>query len=174
MTALILVWGLFFPGFSESGVRDASASEALAETINAYRVEMGLPEIKVSRWLNEVAELHVRDLEENSPDRGRCNMHSWSKSRRWSSCCYRMEDPDEACMTSKPREITGWRYEGKAYEIAAWSSAEMAPEYALQLWKESPGHHDVIVNRGSWSAATWRSMGAAMSEHYAVVWFGEQ
>ena len=150
-----------------------SPSQQLAETINEYRASKGLPRVAVSPLLNEVAQLHVEDLENNSPDRGECNMHSWSKSKQWSSCCYTDNHSNVSCMWDKPREITNNRYSGNGYEIAAWSSNTITPSYALDLWKKSKGHHDVILNRGIWNRATWRSIGVAMSDHYAVVWFGE-
>ena len=77
-------------------------------------------------------------------------------------------------MWDKPREITGRHYTGNGYEIAAWRSDRMQPEHAMALWRESRGHHDVILNRGMWSRVQWRAIGAAMSENYAVVWFGEE
>ena len=151
-----------------------SNSHILAEIINEYRQSKGLRAVKLSPYLMEVAELHVQDLEMNNPAKDDCNLHSWSKNRRWTSCCYRPNNDNEPCMWNKPREISLNKYRANGYEIAAWSSHTMTPEYALNLWIKSDGHHAVILNKGLWGAAHWKSMGVAMSEHHAVVWFGEQ
>ena len=157
-----------FPGEQGKG----SSSSDLIEVINDYREELGLPAISTSKTLTEVAQLHVEDLQTNNPDKGVCNMHSWSDAGDWSSCCYKNSRPDTACMWNKPREISGFRYNSNGYEIAAWLSDSMHATAALALWKDSEGHHDIIRNRGDWSTVRWRSIGAAMSENYAVVWFG--
>ena len=59
----------------------------LANVINQYRRDRGLPEIPVSPSLTRVAELHVADLAAHPRDRG-CNLHSWSEHGAWSACCY--------------------------------------------------------------------------------------
>jgi len=33
--------------------------------------------------------------------------------------------------------------------------------------------HDVIINKGIWSSSRWRAMGVALTDRYALVWFGE-
>lgn len=148
-------------------------SKRLFDHVNTYRVSLGLHEVPVSPSLNEVAMRHAMDLQENNPDRGRCNLHSWSRSKEWQGCCYRDARPKAECMWEKPREITRGRYTGNGYEIAAWLSEDITPEYALELWKKSKGHHDVMINSGVWSTLKWRAMGAAIYGNYAVVWFGE-
>lgn len=42
----------------------------------------------------------------------------------------------------------------------------------LAQWKRSPGHHDVIINKGIWKIAEWKAIGLAIRPPYAVVWFG--
>ena len=149
-------------------------AESLVEVVNRHRSEHGLPPVAVSTSLTQVAQAHVNDLQENRPDRGPCNLHSWSRSKSWTPCCYTERSPKDRCTWDKPREITRMRYGGDGYEIAAWLSDPIDAESALQLWKISKGHHDIILNRGIWSNVRWRAMGAAMSENYAVVWFGTE
>lgn len=146
----------------------------MTETINEYRESKGLHPIKENPYLMEVAELHVQDLEVHDPRSKGCNLHSWSKDKRWTACCYRPNNNDEPCMWNKPKEISLNKYRVNGYEISAWSSHTMTPEYALHLWIQSEDHHAVILNKGLWGAAHWKSIGVAMSEHHAVVWFGEQ
>ena len=150
------------------------SSHILADTINEYRQSKGLYTVNPSPYLMQVAELHVQDLEDHKPRSKGCNLHSWSKNKRWTSCCYRPNNDNEPCMWSKPREISFNKYRANGYEIAAWSSQIMTPEYALHLWIQSEDHHAVMINKGHWGAVRWKSMGVAMSDHYAVVWFGEQ
>ena len=83
-------------------------------------------------------------------------------------------DDQIAVAVVRAREITDGAYGATGYEIVAYYSDPITPERALQIWQQSDGHHIMIVNRGQWADNTWRAMGAAMGEHYAVVWFGEE
>jgi hypothetical protein len=154
----------------------AAAPNRVAIALNAYRQRRGLPAIALSARLTKVAQAHVADLEAHY-QRGNangCNMHSWSANGNWTPCCYTADHARKECMWNKPREITGGAYGATGYEIVAYYSDPITPERALQIWQQSDGHHIMIVNRGQWSDNTWRAMGAAMGEHYAVVWFGEE
>ena len=71
-------------------------------------------------------------------------------------------------MWSKPREITN--YTGNGYEISAKYSGMISPETALNLWKNSPGHNQVMSTQGMWSDL--KTMGVSIDGHYAHVWFG--
>lgn len=143
----------------------------LIDEINNYRIENGLSKIPVSASLNMVAQAHVKDLVENKPDQGNCNMHSWSDKGSWKACCYTDDAPNPGCMWDKPREITS--YKGNGYEIAASASKDINIALAIDLWKNSPPHKDVILNKNEFSNYTWNAIGAAIYMNYAVVWFGE-
>lgn len=150
--------------------------QALIDTIQAYRLSRGLPEIPVSRALTVVADAHVRDLNENAPhkdDFDNCNLHSWSDSGAWSGCCY-TDDHDKAeCMWDKPSELTA--YEGNGYEIALGASdITVTPGGAIRGWQKSPAHNRVILNKGQWQAYDWGAMGVSIKKGFAVVWFGQQ
>lgn len=148
------------------------AKDDLAGMINQYRKDWGLAEIPLSVSLTKVAELHVKDLADNQPVKGSCNLHSWSDKGSWTSCCYTDDHAQAACMWNKPRELT--TYPGDGYEIAAWSSIDITAEEALSLWKESSGHNNVILNKGTWSNTEWKAMGVAIYKGYAAVWFGKE
>lgn len=158
----------------------SSDEVVLARMINDYRAYHGLPPVPVSRSLNAVAEAHVRDLMRNRPDdatgfgRGRCNMHSWSSSGPWKPVCYTRDHSRASAMWSKPREITRGAYSADGYEIAFWSGGEITPGFALDGWRDSPGHNDLIVEDGPWRGADWQAMGLAIHGNYAVVWFGKE
>lgn len=150
---------------------------SLAKQINDYRARLNLPVIQLSASLSMVARQHVYDLSGNYHHGERCNLHSWSQSNHWSSCCYTSDHRRAACMWDKPRELTA--YKGDGYEIAFYSNydyngaGELASD-ALDGWKTSPGHHELIVNRGKWETASWKAMGVGVYNGYVVVWFGEQ
>lgn len=154
--------------------RPAPSANPVAESVNAYRERKGLPPIPVSAQLTRVAAAHVADLEAHYRRNTACNMHSWSADGAWTPCCYTADHARKECMWHKPREITGGAYTATGYEIVAYYSDPITPERALQIWQQSDGHHIMILNRGQWSDNAWRAMGAAMGEHYAVVWFGEE
>jgi len=178
---LMLSIFLAFPGKAvESYYAQACVSDQeyrLYELINKYRSENDLPAIPLSYSLSYVAGAHVWDLNTNHPDKGRCNMHSWSDEGPWSECCYTEDHKRAASIWAKPEELT--RYEGYGYEIAYYSSwtaeehRDMAMA-ALEGWKGSPGHDQMILNKYAWKRLKWKAMGVGIYGNYVVVWFGEK
>lgn len=166
-------------GGGESGADDDTAdsgteSAELAGLINDYRVEQGLSSVSLSASLTAVAEAHVNDLEDNNPDTGECTLHSWSGNGNWSACCYTADDAQAQCMFSKPTEISSGVYTSDGFEIAVRNTISMTPELALSSWQSSDPHHDVILNRDTFAAVEWKALGVAISDHYAVAWFGRE
>lgn len=147
--------------------------EELVAMINGQRARHQLPLVAWSPSLARVAEAHALDLERHPPAE-RCNTHSWSDQGRWSACCYTDDGARAQCMWDKPREISAGVYPGNGYEIAAWASDRITPSTALRMWQGSPSHLSVMLNQGVWAERRWRSVGAALSLHHAVVWFGEE
>jgi hypothetical protein len=156
----------------------APESIALCNVVNEYRASQGLAQVPISPALMTVAELHVADLSDH-PEilDGNCNLHSWSDtSDLWSGCCYTPDHAQAQCMWSKPKEITAsWganQYPGSGYEISEAGAG--SPEGALELWKGSPPHHDVILNADIWAGfSPWPGFGCGMKGGYGVVWFGD-
>ncbi len=72
-------------------------------------------------------------------------------------------------MWDKPKELSSYKFPG--YEISCVSSDELTPEEALNTWKLSTAHNNVIVNKGIWDTK-WEAIGIGMYEGYATVWFG--
>lgn len=166
-------------GGSGGGNGFAAEAVALCEVINDYRVTQGLAKVPFSPGLFTVAAAHVGDLGAHPEiSAGECNLHSWSEgSAEWSGCCYTPDHAKAQCMWDKPRELTAdWgaeQFKGNGYEIA--ESGAGSAEQALELWKGSPGHHDVILNADIWTSfSPWPAMGCAMAGGYGVVWFGDQ
>lgn len=158
----------FDAGRPPSGV-DAD-DMALATLVNDYRVSRGLPALPLSPSLSQVARTHVEDLIAHGANSGSCNLHSWSSEGSWSGCCYTSDHSQASCMWDKPRELT--EYPGNGYEISTGGARDGA--HALSLWQSSGGHHDVIINGGSWSQP-WGAMGVAITPGaFAHIWFGRE
>jgi len=154
----------------------SSEEQTLFDLFNAYRVENGKAPIPSSSSLSKVAQYHVWDLETNGPVGGECNLHSWSDQRPpdvfWTEVCYTADHAQAQKMWDKPREITENLYTGNGFEIAV-RGAGMTPEIALELWKNSPAHRDVLLNLGIWeSYDPWPAVGMGLVDGFAVMWFG--
>ncbi|MEQ6357492.1 S-layer homology domain-containing protein [Lysinibacillus sp. M3] len=148
----------------------------LATLINEYRESLGLNPFTISRSLTTVARAHVIDSNNYSPSQGvdqrgiDCNLHSWSANGSWSPVCYTGDHQYAKQMWDKPRELTS--YNGNGYEISARGGMGISPSRALDLWKNSTGHNNVIIGAGSWSTLT--VMGVGINGDYAHVWFGKE
>ena len=155
----------------------ATAQELTQEETNLYnlimqyRAEKGLPRIPLSTSLTFVAKTHAKDLDQNQPDKGNCNMHSWSNKGTWTPCCYTRDHAKAQCMWDKPKELTN--YTGNGFEISYWSSGGANARGVLASWKSSSGHNSVMINKGMWSSHPWQAIGIGINGNYAVVWFGE-
>lgn len=159
-------------GARKSDVKLTGEELKLYTLIMAYRAEHGLKPIPLSRSLTIVAQTHVRDLEINSPDSGKCNMHSWSERGKWDACCYTPDHAQAKCMWDKPRQLTS--YTGDGFEIADRGDGPINAEMSLASWKGSHAHNDVILNRGLWEKMDWNAIGIGLWGKYAVVWFGTE
>ncbi|MFN8864160.1 MAG: CAP domain-containing protein [Flavobacteriales bacterium] len=154
-----------------------SSEQELYAQLMEYRKKKGLPAIPLSPSLTTVAQMHARDLADNDPVDGKCNLHSWSNKGKWVPCCYTDNHEEAECMWNKPRELTA--YPGYGYEIA-WSSGyagtdtKVDAEEILEDWKSSDGHHAVIINADVWRKLHWNAIGIGIYKGYAVVWFGEE
>ena len=173
LTVLTCSLALILVSFAPVQGQELTQEErALYEQIMAYRAKKNLPTIPLSSSLTIVAKTHVKDLIDNQPVRGRCNLHSWSDQGNWSRCCYSGNPKSYPCMWDKPRELTS--YTGDGYEIAYWSSKGATAKDGLDGWKKSKGHNAVLVNKGIWRQVEWQAIGIAIQGNYAVVWFGKE
>lgn len=165
----------FKPTYSIQGepvknVKLSAEEMALYQKIMEYRKTLKLPVIPISASLTFVAQSHVWDLNTNKPDKGNCNLHSWSNKGKWKACCYTSDHKQAQCMWNKPSELSS--YPGYGYEISTWSSGQVTAASAIESWKSSPGHNGVMANIGMWKSMQWKSIGIGLIDHYAVVWFG--
>jgi hypothetical protein len=166
----IILISLLFWGCNEENPEPAD--KTLYGLINHYRQEQGLSVVPYSPSLTFVAETHLDDLIQYYTLDEECNLHSWSENGNWTACCYTSDHEQAECMWDKPAELTN--YEGAGYEIVAYKTNGITAERALELWKDSEGHNNVISNLGTWSGVEWNAMGTAIRGGYAIVWFGQE
>jgi hypothetical protein len=151
----------------------------LYNAINDYRRSKGLANIPLSSSLTYVAQTHAYDLSYNRPFSSKCNMHSWSDKGKWSSCCYTSDHKQKECMWNKAREMT--KYKGDIYEIShgyaqfdKFSGDTVTAFGALDGWKNSSGHNNVILNKDIWASTKWNAIGIGINRDFACVWFGKE
>ncbi len=165
---------------TEPGICLTSEEAKLGKMINDYRAENKLAPVTFSTSLSKVAQWHVRDLQDFAPNTGTdsrglgCNLHSWSSNGPWSPVCYTADHKYGSSMWQKPNEVTQGVYKDSGFEIAVggpnWTATA---EGSFNAWKGSPGHNDVILEKGSWAGSNWPAMGIGIYQGYAVVWFGK-
>lgn len=169
---LILIVSNLLQATVNAAVTLSSEEEKLYQLLSEYRAQYGLPAIPLSVSLTEVAQTHAHDSAIYPPS-GQCNLHSWSNSGFWSSCCYTPDHAQAECMWDKPRELTS--YLGNGYEIAYGGDNYTAnARDTLNGWKSSSDHNAVITNQNIWQNNQWNAVGIGIYQGYAFMWFGEE
>merc|ERR1712080_130133 len=117
----------------------------LFDAVNSYRRANGLSNLKCDEILTEVAHIHTLDQEAVNP---------WKSSE---------------CPANGHNWLSRYGFEISAgvYDSA---SPEAAAEGALNSWKGSKGHNDVILAKGD----TWKKMtriGCFRKGKFANCWF---
>ena len=167
------------PTSDVAGVCLSTAEGDLARMVNEYRASLNLPPLQISKSLTLVAQQHAWDTVNNSnawpaPPAGKtCNMHSWSgnvnpalQQGTWTANCYTSDHANAQGMWNKPGQIAGFPGEGVENSFA--SSGTATASGALTVWKNSPGHNNVITQQGGWGPMA--SMGVGMSGGVAHLW----
>ena len=131
-------------------------------------------EFSVSKSLTKVARTHVMDSNKYHPEnqydsRGiKGNLHSWSNHGNWTPVVYTPDHEYAKYMWSKPSEISEYKDDG--FEIAYINTYNLTAKSALDGWKGSKLHNDVIIGTGFWS--NLKVMGVGIDGDYSFVWFG--
>ena len=147
--------------------------QQFAQQINDYRVANGLAAVDVTVTLTDVAQAHVLDLFNHTPHLAPgCNLHSWSNNGAWTGGCYTPDHANAALMWDKPSEFSGGAYGSAGYELAA--SGYTSTAAALNGFKGSSSHNDVLLNQGIWSSLQFNSMGVGVQGGFYAIWFGTQ
>ena len=158
-------------------VTTSQEERALYQLIMDYRASKKLPIIPWSHSMTIVAKAHSKDLNEQHPDKKNCNGHSWSKKGKWKSCCYTPDHKNASCMWDKPRELTNYKDDGFEIVCSITDSENkndaMKADLAMDTWKKSKHHNDMIINKDIWKKVTWNAIGISIEKDYAVVWFGK-
>ncbi|MFZ4549137.1 MAG: hypothetical protein ACOYN4_16940 [Bacteroidales bacterium] len=144
----------------------------LYNMINDMRQQNKMPTIPLSEALCMVAHVHLTDLIANKPQEKGCSIQGWSKSVKWTACCNTKDAAGIKCMTSKPKEITG--YPGNGYELAFWGEEKATPADAAAMWKQANASADMILSRGRWKGFQWKAIGVGIKDGYAVLWLGDK
>jgi len=165
--AILLLWGHPQSTADDNAYTTHCVSEEemrLSVLINNYRRQHNLPPVPLSKSLSYVARQHVIDLQDNVK----------TLTHAWSSCEYKNNDASTYnCMWLKPRELTS--YTAYGYECAYSNFPHNAnADEALNTWKRSPGHNNVIINRGPWRNIRWQALGVGIYKNYITIWFGEE
>ena len=173
LRALIIILAFSILNKAESQNTCISKEEKrLYDLINEYRAENGLGKIPLSLSLTIVAQAHVKDLQDNKPEGGACNLHSWSNKGKWKACCYTDDHAKASCMWDKPKELT--KYQSYGFEISCQGLETDKALSAINMWKSSSAHNAVIINEGIWKTSEWKAIGIGIYGDYAVVWFGKE
>jgi len=154
---------------------------SLEKLVNKERQRGGLAPLHCDPHMRWVAERHLDDADEAVkkniafPKERGCKAHSWLTTVGGllkSACCYH-ENYD--CMWKKPLELSGWD-DREGYEISVGDNDhtdfKMTAEYAINSWKKSPPHHNVIMGRGEWSEL--KTVGCNFRNHIAHCWFSKK
>lgn len=151
---------------------DLNEEEAkLYRLINQYRTRQQLPKIPHSDALNQVANRHVHDLEENAALYNH-NGEDWRFG--WSNCAYDGSSPQTfSCLWNAPQRLKT-NYQSIAHEIICGGEGDITAEEAFKCWQNSPANLELITNQGIWRNYLWQAIGVGLYKGYAVLWFGEE
>ena len=145
---------------------DLSVEELdLYHLIMEYRDEMGLSPIPLSAALTATAGRHVADTYYNMmlegqeygelPD-GSSGWPSGGNLHSWSDAPYFADHSEPEVMWDAPERL-GLDYPSAGYEISAAGYGSGAA--ALEGWKGSPDHNNVIINQDIWQDISWEAIG---------------
>lgn len=154
----------------------------LYKLLMQYRADNGLPSIPLSSSLTTLAGRHATDTYSNIWQAGLslpqgANLHSWSDA------AYFADHRTPSVMWEAPQRL-GTPYPGNGFEISAAGYTDI--EAALDGWKGSAGHNNVILNKDIWTDADWGAIGVGVhqTESYDFslpyggmvyhVWFGRE
>lgn len=146
--------------------------QKLAKLINDFRKANKKSSLPLSKALTIVAKTHVSDLQDNNPDTSICLTASWSNKGSWTACCYNKYLLNETCMWDKPKELTKYPFRG--YELSYFEEGIIQVDSLFSIWMSSEETKNMLLTNGNFSTKKWETMGLAIGENYASVWFGQR
>jgi len=152
--------------------RQIGTCNELETEINKERARNGLGPLKCDHNMRWVANKHVENQLDNGYTDGKefpngCNGHSWLGDI---GCCFSTHEATWPCMWNKPLELSKWD-DRNGYEISVWNSATITPSGAVDSWRGSSAHHNVILTQGDWTDL--KTVGCGWRKTVAHCWFAK-
>jgi hypothetical protein len=152
--------------------RQIGTCNELENEINKERSRNGLGPLKCDHNMRWVANQHVNNQLDNGYTFGKefpngCNGHSWFGAV---GCCFSTDSATWPCMWNKPLELSKWD-DRNGYEISSWTTGAMTPATALESWRGSSGHYNVILTQGEWTDL--KTVGCGWRKTVAHCWFAK-
>ncbi len=135
----------------------------LFRIINEYRAQNKLPPVALSEPLSFVANRRLLDLTINVK----------YLTHGWSNCPYDIKNQSTwNCVFDSPRRLNAG-YLGQGFEnLYRNLGGGATPVLALEAWKKSPTHNNLILNLDIWKDMKFDALGVGISGNYAAIWFG--
>merc|ERR1712110_925119 len=143
----------------------------LEALVNRERGSSGLRPLHCDANMRWVAYQHLDDADEGAQQNlawgDECNLHSWLVKF---PCCYTSDHANGKCVWNKPLQLSGWD-DRTGFEISAWRSDKMSATQAINQWRGSFGHYDVIMGRSGWDDL--KTVGCGYRNNHAHCWFAK-
>ncbi len=141
----------------------SQTEKELFRIINEYRAQHKLPPVALSESLSFVANRHILDL----------TMNVKYLTHGWSNCPYDIKNEKTwDCVFESPKRLKT-NYTGQGFEnLYRNLNGTATPVLALEAWKKSPMHNNLILNLDVWKDTKYDAFGVAVSGNYAAIWFG--
>lgn len=146
-----------------AGDEISPSERELFRLINEYRAQYKLPPVTISEPLSFVANRHLLDL----------SLNIKYLTHGWSNCPYDIKkDETWNCLFQSPQRLNSG-YSGQGFEnLYRNLGGEASPALALEAWKKSPMHNNLILNLDIWKKTKYDAFGVAVSGNYAAIWMG--
>ena len=146
-----------------AGDEISTEEKELFKIINDYRIANKLPPIELSESLSVVANRHLIDL----------NINVKFFTHGWSNCPFDLKDEKTwDCVFNAPQRLKT-DYQGNGYENLFHNlNGSVTPQLALEAWKKSRPHNNLILNLEIWNDTVFDAFGIAINGNYAAMWFG--
>ncbi len=139
------------------------AEKELYRIINEYRAQNNKPPVALSEPLSLVANRHILDLTINVK----------YLTHGWSNCAYDLKNKAAGnCLFESPQRLNAG-YAGQGFDnLYRNLSGTATPALALEAWKKSLMHNNLMLNLDVWKDVKYDAFGIAVSGNYAAIWFG--
>lgn len=146
-----------------TGDEISPAERELHRIINEYRAQNNQPPVMISEPLSFVANRHLLDL----------TLNVKYLTHGWSNCPYDIKRAETwNCLFESPQRLKS-SYTGQGFEnLYRNLNGAATPALALEAWKKSQMHNNLILNLDIWKNTKYDAFGVAIEGNYAAIWFG--